>query len=124
MDNFDLKKYLVENRVTKQSYLNENLLQFLNIFKNATAITSIDSKDNKIVKVQKNDNPNNHLEIYQAKDYKQSPPEPIEGKYGINIVSGTIENPSKTLNSRWYNYGDKYYDFDGVLDVLKRYGIN
>lgn len=68
MDNFDLKKYLVENKITKQSRLDENLSKFLNVLKDFK--TEINDK---VLKVQKNDDPKNHLEIYQAKDYKKSP---------------------------------------------------
>ena len=80
---------------------------FNKLFKNAKIV-----RDGYVLKISKIDNPVNFLEIREV--------EKIKGSFDINIVSGTIENPS---NARWYNFGDKYYDLKGVLDVAKRYGI-
>jgi len=66
------------------------------------------------IKVQKEQNPSCHLIVIKKDD----------GKYTINIKSGSIENPSNAPNSVWWNYGDKSYDIDGVNEVLRRYGIN
>jgi hypothetical protein len=66
------------------------------------------------IKVQKEQNPSCHLIIIKKDD----------GRYTINIKSGSIEKPSNSPNSIWWNYGDKSYDIDGVNEVLRRYGIN
>ena len=81
------------------------MLQFNKLFKNAKIV-----RDGYVLKISKIDNPVNFLEIVKK----------IKGSFDINIVSGTIENPS---NARWYNFGDRYYDLKGVLNVAKRYGI-
>ena len=111
----NFKQFVNEELVTNRKL---GLSQFNKLFKNAKIV-----RDGDILKISKIDDPVNFLEIYQQKDYKKTPVEKIEGSFGINIVSGTIENPSKSGNARWYNFGDKYYDLKGVLDVAKRYGI-
>ncbi len=92
---------------------NENSLNILAKFlKKSLNNAKIDTTESKYIKVQTLNEPTRFLEIY-----------PHNSLYGINIHSGTIENPSKALNARWYNFGDKYYDLKGVLNIVNKYGI-
>lgn len=83
------------------------LLKFKKHFKNAIIVI-----DNNILKISKKDT-NYFLEIYQKG----------EDSFGIDIVMGTIENPSKVGNARWYNYGDKYHSMKDVIKIANNRGI-
>jgi hypothetical protein len=86
-------------------------------------IQSLESKlkniDNEIyidgnnLKIQEKVNPTNFLTIRQVgKDL-----------YNVDITSGSIQEPSKRRNSTWYNFGDKYHNYNELLGILKSYGI-
>lgn len=84
------------------------LSQFKKHFKNAIIVI-----DNNILKISKKENTNCFFEIYQKG----------EDSFGIDLVMGTIENPSKIGNARWYKYGDKYYSMKDVIDFANNRGI-
>ena len=44
-------------------------------------------------------------------------------KYNINVHSGSIEEPSKSLNARWWNLHNKDHDIKEVLLIMRSYGI-
>jgi len=77
-------------------------------------LSFLDTKltDKGYLKVQKKNNPTNHLTIY-AKG----------GGYGINVTSGSIENPSKALGSTWWDLGNKAHTAEEVLKTFNGYGL-
>lgn len=65
------------------------------------------------LKIQKKDNPLNFLTITQMSS----------GDYNVDVTAGSIQNPSGAPNATWWNLYDKYHNYDGLVEIIKRYGI-
>ena len=92
MDNFDLKKYLVENKVTTQSSLNENSMSDI--------ISALVEKENIIVNSIKND-------IKQDPELTEQDIKQFIKDDGYEYVQDLIPTPSK-YSGNWRAEVDKY----------------
>jgi len=101
-------KSLLEGKKVRDVIL-EEMESITNNLKNSIIV----NKDNGTILVQKKEGAVNYIEII-----------PIGDKFEVNIVSGTIENPSKASNGKWYQLYDKQLTSDEILGVFERYGIN
>jgi hypothetical protein len=68
----------------------------------------------KIIKVQRDVNPINHLTIIKRG----------EDNYTINVTSGSIENPSKRPDATWYDLHGGNHTLDEVKEICRSCGIN
>ena len=107
MDNFDLKKYLVENKVTTQSCLNENSMSDI--------ISALVEKENIIVNSIKN-------AIKQDPELTEQDIKQFIKDDGYEYVQHLIPTPSK-YSGDWKAEVDKYDDIINkwVEKVYSRY---
>lgn len=92
MDNFDLKKYLVENKVTTNSQMNENSMSDI--------ISTLVEKENIIVDSIKND-------IEQDPELTEQDIKQFIKDDGYEYVQDLIPTPSK-YSGNWRAEVDKY----------------
>jgi hypothetical protein len=92
MDNFDLKKYLVENKVTTNSQMNENSMSDI--------ISTLVEKENIIVDSIKND-------IKQDPELTEQDIKQFIKDDGYEYVQDLIPTPSK-YSGNWRAEVDKY----------------
>jgi len=74
-------------------------------------ITQSGYSDREVLRVEKKDK-SAFLEIFSK-----------NGKYEINVCSGSIKNPSTEPGARWYNLYNKSHDINDVLKIMLGYGI-
>lgn len=72
-----------------------------------------DSNGTKYIQVEKIDGGNNFLTIVPRDD----------GRYTINVTSGTINKPNTNIGATWYDLHNKRHTLPEVYDVMISYGI-